>query len=92
MYAVLVTVDGAQGTEAPALQSELVPRVKEAGGRSGTWFYRGDGVGSALMTFDDEEAARSFGSRLTVGQPTMNGVAGSPIVRTVEVCQVVASF
>lgn len=93
MHAMFVVVDGADADSGPSLVTEnVVPRVKQAGARSGVWLYRGDGLGTSVVTFDDEQTARRAADMLSVGSPVMPGVEGSPVVRSVEVCQVVLSF
>ncbi len=64
MYAVLVTasVDPGRDEEATAqLQTQVVPRVKEAPGVvSGYWTRSADGEhGLAVVLFEDEETARA---------------------------------
>lgn len=93
MYAVLVVVDGAdEGSGKDQVTELVIPRAKQAGGRSGIWIFRGDGVGTSVITFDDEASAQGLAGRLTVGQPVLPDQAGAPVVRSVEVCPVVASF
>lgn len=93
MYAVFVVVDGADQTIGIDQISEtVIPRAKQLGARSGIWFYRGEGVGSSIVTFDDEATARNLSNALVAGQPVIPNVDDSPVVRSVEVCPVVASF
>lgn len=93
MYAVLVVVEGAdEGSGSAQLNEFVIPRAKQAGARSGVWVFRGEGVGTSLLTFDDEAPARGLASMLEVGQPVFPDTDGSPVVRSVEVCPVVASF
>jgi hypothetical protein len=93
MHAVFVVVDGAdESSGREQVREFVIPRAKEAGGRSGVWIFRGEGVGSSVITFDDEASARGLAERLTVGQPVLPDQAGSAVVRSVEVCPVIASF
>lgn len=93
MYAAFVVVDGAdESTGREQLTEIVIPRAKQAGARSGVWIFRGEGVGTSLITFDDEASAHGLADRLTVGQPVLPDQAGSPVVRSIEVCPVVASF
>jgi hypothetical protein len=93
MYAMFVVVEGAgEGTANQLLTDAVIPRAKQAGARSGVWIFRGEGVGTSIVTFDDEASAQALAGRLTVGEPVMPDQDGSPIVRSVEVCPVVGSF
>lgn len=92
MYAVFVVVEGADESGKEQLTDFVIPRAKQAGARSGIWIFRGEGVGTSVIAFEDEASAQGLASRLTVGQPVLPDQAGSPVVRSVEVCPVVASF
>ncbi|EWT07989.1 hypothetical protein N864_11580 [Intrasporangium chromatireducens Q5-1] len=93
MFAVFVVVEGAgEGSGNALLNDVIIPRARQAGARSGVWIFRGEGVGTSVVTFDDEASAKGLAGRLTVGQPVVPDQAGSPVVRSVEVCPVVGSF
>ena len=94
MYAVFaeVNADESQTDIAREFLSNIVaPRARDGGAKGGYWLAPAGGRGVSIVVYEDEEAARTMASRLTVGERPSPEAPEGVTVRTVEVREVLAS-
>jgi alkanesulfonate monooxygenase SsuD/methylene tetrahydromethanopterin reductase-like flavin-dependent oxidoreductase (luciferase family) len=91
MYAVFIEVSANESHVEAAreyLPRVAAPRAREAGGKGGYWLAPQNGRGMSVVVFDTEDEARAVAAHFQVGKPIMSD---GPVVKTVEVSEVLAS-
>ena len=86
MHAVVIRStlhDAEQGLN--VLRQEVIPRVRQAPGLVGAQWVRLGGTGTAMMTFESEEAARAAAEQLRSNPPPSSAVT----IDRVEIGEVV---
>ena len=70
MHAVIVRVNIVDEENAQSvLESEVVPRVKQAPGFVAGYWTRKDNTGLSMIVFESEDAARSVSEQIPSGMP-----------------------
>ena len=71
----------------PALQEEIMPRVKATPGLVGAyWLRSGAGRGMSMILLDSEDAATALAQMIQAEGPPTDAVT----LNTIEVCEIVA--